>query len=384
MKMRQTIVDIFGDVKNTIALYWHWQKDLREEDIRAIRQLKTASNMRRLLIFAILILLVQGSNLVVEIFFSQRVQTRSACIAVSIIMAFITLFYLCRYPFVVKGREMRFLHSFWLCFIAGTFCFGMLDVQEFGILENFYFIPFTLALIPLLESREMLAYLGLSTGLQLIYLMEQGCSVTLLQKTILAALIAFVLGQLMFASYILAKTAQFKLEMTSQTDFSTGLYNRRGLFERMAVFIQAKDDEASLALAILDIDYFKKYNDEFGHLQGDICLKRIADDLLAFFDPKTSVVARFGGEELVIVLPNVSNEEARAQLLACKRRIEALALPSGYPEKFPYVTVSIGYAIGVYEAKDFDRFFKQADNALYLAKNNGRNLLCGPEGFCIR
>ena len=95
-------------------------------------------------------------------------------------------------------------------------------------------------------------------------------------------------------------------------------------------------------------------------------------------------MARFGGEELVIVLPNVSNEEARAQLLACKRRIEALALPSGYPEKFPYVTVSIGYAIGVYEAKDFVRFFKQADNALYLAKNNGRNLLCGPEGFCIR
>jgi len=162
-----------------------------------------------------------------------------------------------------------------------------------------------------------------------------------------------------------------RVENLAATDGLTGLYNRRYFDSAFARELSRCDrSSSSLALLLADIDHFKTFNDTYGHAMGDLVLKKVAG-ILSGALRKADVLARFGGEEFVILLPNVT---ARGALESAERLRESVAgagIHPGGPSK--RVTVSIGAALFPTDASDSESLLKAADEALYEAKHLGRN-----------
>lgn len=157
----------------------------------------------------------------------------------------------------------------------------------------------------------------------------------------------------------------------SLVDPLTGLYNRRHLDCNLdREFLRAKRYGSELSLAVIDIDFFKKINDTYGHLCGDYILKETAYLILDSFR-KTDLVFRYGGEEFVVLLTETSLESAQIPLERLRKNIE------NYPFKFKNqdikLTISIGAAGISSQIVSSGDLLDSADMALYRAKEGGRN-----------
>lgn len=168
--------------------------------------------------------------------------------------------------------------------------------------------------------------------------------------------------------------ANRKLATLSATDSLTGLANRRHFDETLrSEWARASRIGQPLAVVMLDVDYFKNFNDRYGHQAGDACLVRVAHALEASARRASDLTARYGGEEFSIVLPNTGADEARQIGETLRRAIEQLDIANeGAAEG--QVTISVGIAIqSEQDAADPDALMRLADAALYRAKNAGRN-----------
>jgi diguanylate cyclase (GGDEF)-like protein len=166
------------------------------------------------------------------------------------------------------------------------------------------------------------------------------------------------------------------LEKLSITDGLTELNNRRYFNEKFQEYFNiAKRSATSMNVFILDIDYFKKYNDHFGHQQGDVCLQLVAKAIAGCAQREDDFVARYGGEEFTVVSVGMSKNNAIALGEKICKKIESLQMEHPLSE-FEHVTVSVGLCSMV-PLKDTlaETLLKAADDALYEAKNNGRNRL---------
>jgi two-component system chemotaxis family response regulator WspR len=168
--------------------------------------------------------------------------------------------------------------------------------------------------------------------------------------------------------------ANIELQKLAALDSLTGIANRRRFDEVMrAEWQRGQREQKPLSLLMCDLDCFKVYNDSFGHLAGDLCLKKAAAVLTEHLKRPADVVARFGGEEFALVLPDTGPEGALLIANACRAHIERLAIenpqaPCGI------VTMSLGLATVVpSKAHSPEALIELADKALYAAKNAGRN-----------
>ncbi len=169
--------------------------------------------------------------------------------------------------------------------------------------------------------------------------------------------------------------ANRRLEKLSMLDGLTGVANRRRFDEALDVeWRRACRSGLPLSLMLVDVDSFKLFNDTHGHLEGDACLRRVAETLSASLSRAADLAARFGGEEFVSLLPHTSTEEAAGLAERLRARVEALAIPHPSSPVTPVVTVSIGCATAApSEDGDPAALLAAADAALYAAKRAGRN-----------
>jgi diguanylate cyclase (GGDEF)-like protein/PAS domain S-box-containing protein len=166
-----------------------------------------------------------------------------------------------------------------------------------------------------------------------------------------------------------------KLEQQAFLDGLTQINNRLYLDKRLSVeWARGARSKKPISLIMLDIDYFKAYNDIYGHLQGDECLESIAKIIKKTVKRPTDITARYGGEEFIVVLPDTDREGAVHVAQEIKQAIEGLKLPHSGSQVAPYVTVSMGVAVALPETgQSSKQLIAQADQALYLAKEGGRN-----------
>jgi len=169
--------------------------------------------------------------------------------------------------------------------------------------------------------------------------------------------------------------ANIELQKLAALDGLTGIANRRRFDETINVEWQRGQRERQpLSLLLCDVDFFKIYNDTFGHLTGDLCLKKTAAVLTAHLKRPADLAARYGGEEFAIVLPDTRLEGALALAQSCVQHLESLAIEN--PQAAPYgvVTMSIGVTSVVPSPHStIEELIESADRALYAAKKAGRN-----------
>jgi diguanylate cyclase (GGDEF)-like protein/PAS domain S-box-containing protein len=171
------------------------------------------------------------------------------------------------------------------------------------------------------------------------------------------------------------REANERLRQLSHVDGLTGVANRRRFDEALRECgAEASAQGKPMAIIMTDIDAFKSFNDHYGHLRGDDCLRLIALELQQQQFGPDALAARFGGEEFVLLLPNVGLWEAAAAAERLRSSIERLQLVHDYSPVSPFITVSVGVASGVpSKPADTWQLLHQADQALYEAKNTGRN-----------
>lgn len=166
-----------------------------------------------------------------------------------------------------------------------------------------------------------------------------------------------------------------RLEYMTLEDPLTKLYNRRYFEMHLEKeWKQAVRNKTKLTLIVIDVDYFKLYNDTYGHAEGDECLKSIAETLRKSIQRSGDVIARIGGEEFVMLLPDVDEKGAAVVAQMMQSNLEKAAIAHGSSPVNSYVTASIGIASALpNEGATALSLFKAADKALYKAKTKGRN-----------
>jgi len=166
-----------------------------------------------------------------------------------------------------------------------------------------------------------------------------------------------------------------ELERLAQHDALTGLYNRRFFDKALeAEYSRLQRHQLPLGIALIDIDFFKKYNDAYGHLAGDAALKAVAHAIAAATKRPAEFVARYGGEEFVVVLPQTDEQTLRQYGQMICDEVRALKIPHSTSDIFQNITISVGLAHAIPNVDSSPQtLVDRADQALYRAKTLGRN-----------
>lgn len=184
-------------------------------------------------------------------------------------------------------------------------------------------------------------------------------------------------NDLLFATGLVAtditerKKNQLEMERLALTDQLTGLVNRSAFNQYLSDALKrAVRHKKLVGLAILDLDKFKPVNDEYGHLAGDAILKEVATRLLKIFR-EVDTVARIGGDEFTIIFDDIVTMDNST--LALERAVEVLCEPYYFENNIIKIGASIGIAFYPHHGNDINSLLRSADNALYEAKEKGRN-----------
>jgi diguanylate cyclase (GGDEF)-like protein len=178
--------------------------------------------------------------------------------------------------------------------------------------------------------------------------------------------------------YVRVQRAHEQLDIIAHLDGLTGLANRRSFDEAIdREWRRARRDGLPLSVVMLDVDKFKSFNDHYGHLGGDDCLRRVAGELRRALLRPGDMAFRYGGEEFAMLLPNTSRAGAQAIAERTRLAVEALAIPHDRADR-RIVTISLGVATAArpLDADSWMGLILAADDALYRAKDSGRNMVC--------
>lgn len=284
------------------------------------------------------------------------------------------------------------LQKYITLFIFGTVLIAGSGIVAIVWIARFYHTPLPYEGIILLTMATylltgLLFYKALCCSgiVFLCYLVSECCvgyPVTILVSNAIFLFFANIIG--MSGSYTLERTLRTNylktklLEELADRDGLTGIYNRRMFNTYLEkIWAQASREQKSLTLALIDVDHFKKFNDHYGHLAGDECLKKVAKALQLVIKRPLDLAARYGGEEFVLVRYQATSESMSEFAEEIRSAVAILRLPHPDSSVGSFVTVSIGIAYTIpNETFSLKAFIQDADASLYEAKTRGRNQAC--------
>ncbi|HYD60252.1 MAG TPA: diguanylate cyclase [Noviherbaspirillum sp.] len=233
-----------------------------------------------------------------------------------------------------------------------------------------------------IPELDLVVFAGIENSTALLHWKER----THITLYVVAALMALVFFMIAYTYRNLVSQLDLiahnkALDELSRMDALTGIANRRRFDEALkAGWARHLRTKEPLSLLMIDIDFFKQYNDEYGHPAGDECLRKVAGVVQSCLHRKTDLAARYGGEELAVIL---ECDEHGALTVATRMRmeVEALAVDTACTKVSCHVTVSIGLAsTSTVNAASLEELMVAADMALYEAKVSGRNRVCSAAG----
>jgi len=225
--------------------------------------------------------------------------------------------------------------------------------------------------ISVLEGRKTSAFIVADRDCILLAIEEQNLWTLINKSQVIARnLLKILCSRVRNEHHVITEhyNLQRSFERQSKIDSLTGLYNRRWLDDALERWTSR---EQSLCILLLDIDYFKKFNDTHGHLAGDCALHAVACTLVNSLRP-SDLAARYGGEEFVAILPDANLDEAITVAKRVCHSIRWHKIVMNDSQILPSVTVSIGVAV-FQQGQDKNTLLKMADEALYRSKDGGRD-----------
>lgn len=254
------------------------------------------------------------------------------------------------------------------------------DFKSAGSLFFYFMTMLFFAVVPVLKAEEFMLFTVVQLGVVLAFLLKYPKEPMFILQIVILNVVAELLT--IWKYYSIYSNLDMELQLKSETVVSemdplTGLINRRGLERKTdIIWPLCIKEKVSLAVVMMDIDFFKYYNDSFGHPMGDKCLQCVADAIKKTARRNTDMIARIGGEEFVVVLKDMDRSEVVMLAKNIQRCIADMGIEQSYKKVSNNLTISIGIAFRDQEASDsFEKLYKKADTALYLAKTNGRNCI---------
>ena len=245
-----------------------------------------------------------------------------------------------------------------------------------GTMNNFYILVTIFTFIPLVKPKFKSIYYAITGITESAVILYTHAGYQKFWTMVMVLLLAFVVSSSIYSSYMTDHILRSRLEKLSEIDPLTGLLNRRGLYKSIDFLLPYYNRQNIKILVVMcDIDFFKNYNDTFGHTAGDECLVAVSNCIKNSFSRKADITARFGGEEFVIIVGGKPDDNLLEHLLHLEQNIRELGFEAGKKDACDNVTISLG----AYEADtgngelSIDGLIKKADEQLYMAKQSGRN-----------
>lgn len=265
-------------------------------------------------------------------------------------------------------------------FSAVMYNFAFRAVSSATSLVLFSVIMMVIGLLPILPIGIFVPVWVVNIIPMIVLVAVKHLTADSIASVITISIMSFVLSFVSYTGTI--RKLSYKLSLDdalseAETDPMTKLLNRRGLDRRLdSLWPHCIRQHTSIAVLMLDIDNFKRYNDTFGHPAGDECIKKVTSAIHRQVKRRTDYAARVGGEEFLIFLTGIDAKQAVKWALELKAAIDDLKIPHAETNFNPYVSVSMGLECAtITDGITFDMMKEQADKALYEAKDNGRACL---------
>lgn len=334
----------------------------------------TDYNMKRILVTCVIILLLQVVLLTKSSFFDFPIYILGFWLLtiLSIVYVLLCLFY---YNNVFKNSTKYLYRYFW-----SMLCIAFIPyiIKDFATITPPIMMTLCYVLlmtIPILSTKEIISIFIVFGSINMFLCFLYQVTIDIYLYTLFLTSIGLFVSYYVQHQY---RTLIEYLKETCDTDYLTGIANRKGGIEKIkAMLILCKRHHIILGVCMIDVDFFKDYNDYYGHLQGDLALQKIAVCFQECMQRKNDIVCRFGGEEFLICF--TCHDKREVELIAHRLHvaISKLEIPCCFHETLPNLTISVGAS--AYLPKEDDSsideqtIIKRADDALYQAKKNGRN-----------
>lgn len=348
------------------------------------------TNLRQILNFSIMLLFVQAINVSFNCLI--RVRTRQLSLELLVIGLFV-MAVICNIFFIDRllgnltpGQNMDFLkyHTYLFTAIMSIFCLSMtyMNIKQHISMDNYLLFCLYIAACPLFTLREVLTAVNLTAAAAFILFFRQHAPIIIYPHMALFCAASVFLSQSRYYCTIDSIVQLYQINeenvcLLDQADHDplTHLLNRCGFSRKLAELLPLTVRlNIPVAVMMVDIDFFKLFNDTYGHCEGDLCLQKVAAALAGSVHRDTDFVCRCGGEEFQILLYGIRHEDAARAAERLRRKVEDLKLPAVDQSASPHVTVSIGMASGILsKPEDFDSMIRMADQQLYRSKDTGKN-----------
>ncbi len=380
MKIKEKLQFIIRRYGLYVSFTNSWSDNLSLEEIQYMRMAIIRTNVDRTFLISIAMLfisLIYGINSIVHpagIPIGMRMLNFGLLIGTSLFGMFYMLDRIYKRILTHTVKTVTMLFWYWL----GILTVMILPSDSFtfyGII-NYIIYMSLVSILPILESVCIVPFMIVLFLLQIISMVIAGAESVHIVFCAVYTVCAVIMSRITFNTVIAAEKTSGRIGEYAKHDQLTLLLNRRGFDSWLKEHRQDFLEKPS-ACGFIDIDFFKQYNDTFGHMQGDECLKTVSACIRSRFESGKNAVFRFGGEEFVVLISNSTPYEAQRELVALKAAIEKLRMETARKDVSQYVTVSIGYTCrAVGEPFDIDEIIAEADKALYSAKQKSRNTVC--------
>lgn len=230
----------------------------------------------------------------------------------------------------------------------------------------------------LFQKREYVLCMGIEVLVPLAVYLERGLSAEQLWLIAGIHALGMIVAYERYRGYAMTETYRRKYVeevKAAEMDPLTKVNNRRGMMRKVvSVWPALEQNHRPVAVMVVDVDHFKKYNDRFGHPMGDKCLCQVAETLKRSVQGYPALVSRIGGEEFLVFLHGVGDVHAFELAEQIRKNVEELGMPHSEVAKYRNVTISVGVAVDYCSSEiSFGGLYRRADKELYRAKNLGRN-----------
>ncbi len=348
----------------------------RQKDIPDLTELSNDFNLKRIVYVSVILLVYQIINLIDP---SHALHTISISITILILTSFsyslvIILYYR---KLLDAGLGLQMSISFWILILFGMGQYFILDIQTVGMPINVLTYCALLVIVPIFSTRQSFWVFTIFLVFSIVLATLSGASAQYIKSNALICASGFIISMLIQQQYV---RMILSLLQENRVDPLTGILNRRGGLDKVETLLAlCKRHGRTTALYMIDIDFFKAFNDKLGHLEGDDALRKVARALDDVFERRSDIVCRYGGEEFLACCSIQKENDAALMADRLRKAVIDMSITTPYQRVAEHLTISIGYTLYTPQLnhpsseKNHFALILEADQALYRAKAAGRN-----------